>query len=195
MNFTISRKNKIIWGRLLAAVVIIGIISSLIIGCIAGFKIGIGEAILMGFYIPTVIIIVPAIVFYYIVPYVKRFILYVCRKVIDFVTTLDLIIGLIILVAGIDNSIDYGWFVLGALLYIIITVLKNYAMYLLIDIRDSLHKLAYGEDAEATTKKAPVASVAEDMKQCPKCGQMIKQSAKKCRYCGEWINEESKGDE
>lgn len=183
MNFTISRKNLIIWGSLLAVAVITGII----VGCNSKDA-GIG--------LYTTV----AIVALGVCPYVKRFILFVGRNAIDFATTLDLILGLTILVVGIyccsyDEYISYWWFVLGALLYVVITVLKNYTLYLLIDIRDSLHKLAYGEDAEAATKKACIVSVAEDMKQCPKCGQMIKQSAKKCRYCGEWINEESKGDE
>ncbi|MCD8378011.1 MAG: zinc ribbon domain-containing protein [Candidatus Gastranaerophilales bacterium] len=181
MNFSISKQNLIIWGSLLAVALITGII----VGCNSKDA-GIGLYTTL------------AIVALGICPYVKRFILFVGRNVIDFATTLDLILGLTILVAGIyycaNEYISYWWFVLGALLYVVITVLKNYTLYLLIDIRDSLHKLAYGEDTETTTKKAPVASVVEDTKQCPKCGQMIKQSAKKCRYCGEWINEENKGD-
>ena len=29
----------------------------------------------------------------------------------------------------------------------------------------------------------------DDMKKCPKCGQMVKSVAKKCRYCGYWFEE------
>lgn len=31
----------------------------------------------------------------------------------------------------------------------------------------------------------------DDMKRCPKCGQMVKAIAKKCRYCGYWFEEEN----
>lgn len=178
MNFFVSKVKLILWGTLALIALIIG----LIVGCNV-------EDAGIGLYTTCAIIVLG------VCPYVKRFILFVGRNVIDFATTLDIILGFTILVSGIyctqNLHVNYWWFVLGTLLYTIIAVLKNYTLYLLIDIRDSLHKLAYDEDIEA---KKSVQSE-DDMKQCPKCGQMIKQTAKKCRYCGEWLQEENKGDE
>jgi len=176
MNFFVSKDKLILWG----ALCLIALITGIIVGC----KV---EDAGVGLYTTCAIIALG------LCPYVKRFILFVGRNVIDFATTLDLILGATILIAGIyctnEFSINYWWFVLGTLLYTIVTVLKNYTLYLLIDIRDSLHKLAYGEE-KGTVK--PAIQVADDTKQCPKCGQMIKKTAKKCRFCGEWLNEENK---
>ena len=179
MNFFISRDKLILWGSL----ALIAVITGIIVGC----KV---EDAGIGLYTTCAIVALGAC------PYVKRFILLVGRNVIDFTTTLDIILGFTILVSGVyctqNLGVNYWWFVLGTLLYTVITVLKNYVLYLLIDIRDSLHKLAYGEEKE-TVK--PVPQVADDVKQCPKCGKEIKKTAKKCRFCGEWLNEENKGDE
>ncbi|MCM1264728.1 MAG: zinc ribbon domain-containing protein [Candidatus Gastranaerophilales bacterium] len=178
MNFFVSREKLIIWGILCFI--------AIITGTIVGFRVEDGG---IGLYTTLAIISLG------ICPYVKRFILFVGRNVIDFATALDLILGVTILIAGIyftkELYINYWWFVLGALLYIVITVLKNYVLYLLIDIKDSLHKLAYGETEEVKINT----QMSEDMKECPHCGKLIKQTAKKCRYCGEWLNEENKGAE
>ena len=171
MNFFISRDKLIIWSVLCLVAVIIG--------TIIGFKVEDGG---IGLYATLAIISLG------ICPYVKRFILFVGRNVIDFSTALDLILGATILIAGIyftkELDINYWWFVLGALLYTVITALKNYVLYLLIDIRDSLYKIANGESKDTI-------QIPKDMKHCTNCGKLIKQTAKKCRYCGEWLNEEN----
>lgn len=183
MNFTISKKNMIIYGVLFAIAIVLGII----VGCC-------GRDAGAGLYVTL------AISMFGLLPFAKRFVLWVGRKVVDFATTLDLIFVMTILFAGLySNSyyyvhVSYWLFVLGAFLYMVLAILMRYVLYILIDIKDSLHKLAYGENSENLASKAPV-SVPNDMKQCPKCGQMIRQTAKKCRYCGEWLNEENKGEE
>ena len=180
MNFYVSKEKLILWGVLS----LIAIITGIIVGC----NVHDGG---VGLYTTFAIVALGAY------PYVKKLILYVGRHAVDFATTLDLILGASILFAGIycaNEYLSYWWFVLATLLYVVATALKNYVLYLLIDVRDSLHKLAYGENTEKQASKAPV-SIPNDMKQCSKCGQMIKQTAKKCRYCGEWLNEEVKGEE
>lgn len=71
------------------------------------------------------------------------------RKTLDISTALDVILSTIILVVGFFKCVDeYGissfiwWYVLGAIVVFLATLLANYALYLLVDIRDSLKKLA-----------------------------------------------------
>lgn len=77
---------------------------------------------------------------------IKNIVLKVARWLLDFSTTLDALMGAIILITGIyicrDSYINYWWFVLGAFLYSLIALIKDYALYLLVDIRDSLKILA-----------------------------------------------------
>lgn len=77
---------------------------------------------------------------------IKNLVLKVARWLLDFSTTLDALMGVIILITGIsvcqDGYINYWWFVLGAFLYTLIALVKDYALYLLVDIRDSLKVLA-----------------------------------------------------
>lgn len=77
---------------------------------------------------------------------IKDVVLKVARWLLDFSTTIDVLTGIIILIIGItickDGYINYWWFVLGAFIYTLIALVKDYALYLLVDIRDSLKILA-----------------------------------------------------
>lgn len=77
---------------------------------------------------------------------IKNLVLKVARWLLDFSTTVDVLTGLTILISGIficqDTGFNYWWFVLGAFLYSLIALVKDYALYLLVDIRDSLKILA-----------------------------------------------------
>ncbi len=77
---------------------------------------------------------------------IKNVVLSVARWLLDFSTTFDALLGISILIIGIfickDTDINYWWFVLGAILYSLIALIKDYALYLLVDIRDSLKILA-----------------------------------------------------
>lgn len=79
----------------------------------------------------------------------KDIVIKVGRKTLDICTALDVILCTIILVVGFFKcSTEYGisvfmwWYVLGAVVVFLATLLANYTLYLLIDIRDSLKKLA-----------------------------------------------------
>lgn len=66
------------------------------------------------------------------------------RWLLDFATTLDVLSGVLILLAGIPISmnsygnVQYWWFIVGAFVYSLIMLVKDYVLYLLVDIRDSL---------------------------------------------------------
>lgn len=79
----------------------------------------------------------------------KDIVIKVGRKTLDICTALDVILCTIILVVGFFQcSTEYGisvfmwWYVLGAVVVFLATLLANYTLYLLIDIRDSLKNLA-----------------------------------------------------
>ena len=85
---------------------------------------------------------------------IKNLVLKVGRWLLDFNTTLDVLAGIIILVVGAfisyELSINYWWFVLGAFIYSLLALVKDYVLYLLVDIRDSLKILA--ENNNSNTK-------------------------------------------
>ena len=79
----------------------------------------------------------------------KDIVIKVGRKTLDICTALDVVLCTIILVVGFFQcSSEYGitafmwWYVLGAIVVFLATLLANFTLYLLIDIRDSLKKLA-----------------------------------------------------
>jgi len=186
MNFFISEKNLAIYATLF----VIAAIAGIIVGC----RVSDGG---VGLYTTL------AIMTFGLLPFVKRIVLFIGRKVIDFASTVDLVIVMSILVFGIfykansgyfGQMLSYWWFVLAAFLYLVYAALKNYVLYLLIDIRDSLHKLAHGDKEsinDNTDDSNSIEDVPEDSKYCPYCGKIIKKIAKKCRYCGEWLNNEN----
>lgn len=75
---------------------------------------------------------------------IKNLVLKVARWLLDFTTTLDVLSGILILLAGIPISMNsygnvpYWWFIVGAFVYSLIMLVKDYVLYLLVDIRDSL---------------------------------------------------------
>ena len=72
----------------------------------------------------------------------------VARWLLDFATALDVLLGILILLAGIPISMNsygnvpYWWFIVGAFVYSLIMLVKDYILYLLVDIRDSLKILS-----------------------------------------------------
>lgn len=177
MNFSISKQRLIIYGILF--------VFAIILGGILGYF---GKDAGIGLYTTLTVSM------FGLLPFVKKFVLWIGRKVIDFTTTLDLVFVMTILYAGAyykstisayEDSISYGWCVLAAFLYMILAALKNYVLYLLIDIRDSLKKIS---DSIPDNSEQVESSI--DNKKCPHCGAEIKASAKKCRYCGEWLTKD-----
>lgn len=79
---------------------------------------------------------------------IKNLVLKVARWLLDFATTLDVLSGILILLAGIPISMNsygnvpYWWFIVGAFVYSLIMLVKDYVLYLLVDIRDSLKILS-----------------------------------------------------
>lgn len=76
----------------------------------------------------------------------KDIVIKVGRKTLDICTALDVILCVIVIVIGffhvLGTSTFIWWYVLGAIVVFLVTLLANYTLYLLIDIRDSLKKLA-----------------------------------------------------
>ncbi len=82
-------------------------------------------------------------------PHVKDVVVKVGRNLLDFTTAFDVVFSAAILIAGFfmcayedGISSTIWWYVLGSFLYLLATLVKDYVLYLLIDIRDSLKKLA-----------------------------------------------------
>jgi cation transport ATPase len=78
--------------------------------------------------------------------YVKDIVICVGRITLDISTVIGVILSFICLVVGCYFSSFIWWYVLGSVVIFIITLLANYTLYLLIDIRDSLKKLADNVD-------------------------------------------------
>ena len=79
---------------------------------------------------------------------IKNLVLKVARWLLDFATALDVLSGVLFLLAGIPISMNsygnvpYWWFIVGAFVYSLIMLVKDYILYLLVDIRDSLKILS-----------------------------------------------------
>lgn len=90
---------------------------------------------------------------------IKNLVLKVARWLLDFTTTLDVLSGILILLAGIPISMNsygnvpYWWFIVGAFVYSLIMLVKDYVLYLLVDIRDSLKILSDKAKQDITEKQ------------------------------------------
>ncbi len=90
---------------------------------------------------------------------IKNLVLKVARWLLDFATTLDVLSGILILLAGIPISMNsyghvpYWWFIVGAFVYSLIMLVKDYVLYLLVDIRDSLKILSDKAKQDITEKQ------------------------------------------
>ena len=97
------------------------------------------------YFVVSIVLIVIAVIF---CRGIKKPVLEVGRWLLDFATTLDVLSGILILLAGIPISMNsygnvpYWWFVVGAFVYSLIMLVKDYVLYLLVDIRDSLKILS-----------------------------------------------------
>jgi hypothetical protein len=85
--------------------------------------------------------------------YAKDIVIKVGRKTLDICTAIDVVLTVICLGIGFFQCADeqgispfIWWYVLGSIVIFLITLLANYTLYLLIDIRDSLKKLADNVD-------------------------------------------------
>jgi DNA-directed RNA polymerase subunit RPC12/RpoP len=85
---------------------------------------------------------------------IKDIVVSVGRKVLDIGTSLNVVFSILIIIIGfIQCKDEYGniagfiWaYIGGAILFFLITLLADYTIYLLIDIRDSLKKIANKSD-------------------------------------------------
>lgn len=97
------------------------------------------------YFVVSIVLIVIAVIF---CRGIKKPVLEVGRWLLDFTTTLDVLSGILILLAGIPISMNsyghvpYWWFIVGAFVYSLIMLVKDYVLYLLVDIRDSLKILS-----------------------------------------------------
>lgn len=97
------------------------------------------------YFVVSIVLIVIAVIF---CRGIKKPVLEVGRWLLDFATTLDVLSGVLILLAGIPISMNsygnvpYWWFIVGAFVYSLIMLVKDYVLYLLVDIRDSLKILS-----------------------------------------------------
>ena len=106
------------------------------------------------FIILTVIIIVILAITLWLSTKIKDIVVSVGRTVLDFGTSLNVVCSVLIIIIGFFQCKDeYGniegfiWaYIGGAILFFLITLLADYTLYLLIDIRDSLKKLANKSD-------------------------------------------------
>lgn len=97
------------------------------------------------YFVVSIVLIVIAVIF---CRGIKKPVLEVARWLLDFTTSLDVLSGILILLAGIPISMNsygnvpYWWFIVGAFVYSLIMLVKDYILYLLVDIRDSLKILS-----------------------------------------------------
>lgn len=108
------------------------------------------------YFVVSIVLIVIAVIF---CRGIKKPVLEVGRWLLDFATTLDVLSGVLILLAGIPISMNsygnvpYWWFIVGAFVYSLIMLVKDYVLYLLVDIRDSLKILSDKAKQDITEKQ------------------------------------------
>lgn len=108
------------------------------------------------YFVVSIVLIVIAVIF---CRGIKNPVLEVGRWLLDFATTLDVLSGVLILLAGIPISMNsygnvpYWWFIVGAFVYSLIMLVKDYVLYLLVDIRDSLKILSDKAKQDITEKQ------------------------------------------
>lgn len=108
------------------------------------------------YFVVSIVLIVIAVIF---CRGIKNPVLEVARWLLDFATTLDVLSGVLILLAGIPISMNsygnvpYWWFIVGAFVYSLIMLVKDYVLYLLVDIRDSLKILSDKAKQDITEKQ------------------------------------------
>lgn len=108
------------------------------------------------YFVVSIVLIVIAVIF---CRGIKKPVLEVARWLLDFATTLDVLSGVLILLAGIPISMNsygnvpYWWFIVGAFVYSLIMLVKDYVLYLLVDIRDSLKILSDKAKQDITEKQ------------------------------------------
>lgn len=108
------------------------------------------------YFVVSIVLIVIAVIF---CRGIKKPVLEVGRWLLDFATTLDVLSGILILLAGIPISMNsygnvpYWWFIVGAFVYSLIMLVKDYVLYLLVDIRDSLKILSDKAKQDITEKQ------------------------------------------
>lgn len=108
------------------------------------------------YFVVSIVLIVIAVIF---CRGIKKPVLEVGRWLLDFTTTLDVLSGILILLAGIPISMNsygnvpYWWFIVGAFVYSLIMLVKDYVLYLLVDIRDSLKILSDKAKQDITEKQ------------------------------------------
>ena len=108
----------------------------------------------------TITSIVLIIFAFIVMPKMKEFLLNSGRKILDFTTALDLLSTFAIIIVGLFISREtYGsyneikptfwWWVLGGAIYFVTTIMKNYLLYILVDIRDNLKKIADSKEQKS----------------------------------------------
>lgn len=108
------------------------------------------------YFVVSIVLIVIAVIF---CRGIKKPVLEVGRWLLDFATTLDVLSGVLILLAGIPMSmnsygnVQYWCFIVGAFVYSLIMLVKDYVLYLLVDIRDSLKILSDKAKQDITEKQ------------------------------------------
>lgn len=123
------------------------IVLVMILGLAIMLAIGLGVSFIT--ILLTSIFIAICIIAWKLAPKTKNIVVSIGRKTLDFLTILDVILCVIVIVLGFIQCVSEDgissllwWYILGAVVLFFGTLLANYTLYLLIDIRDSLKKLS-----------------------------------------------------
>ena len=127
------------------------VVGGCILSVILGFTaiIAIGAGLPFEIILTAIIFIGTCILAWKLASMAKNIVVSVGRKTLDFLTVLDVILCVIVIVLGFIQCVSEDgispllwWYILGAIVLFFGTLLANYTLYLLIDIRDSLKKLS-----------------------------------------------------